>query len=159
MCAMYLCVCLSVGGFISELREPRYISLDLSPASIHTGVYTDISCSQLTIMRKAIYHVLPNSILRCTKENCMLIILDLFFEHQWLWKVFTIRHALSLSTDKGFEAHMNYVLNQVNWISRWTFSTVSADHIIRRYICESVWCTFDVILGKELTYDDGSLMM
>lgn len=59
---MYLCVCLSVGGFISELRELRYISLRLSPASILTGVYSDISCSQLTVMRKAIFPVLPNSI-------------------------------------------------------------------------------------------------
>lgn len=92
MCAMYLCVCLSVGGFISELREPRYISLHLSPASIHTGVYNDISSSQLTIMRKAIYHLLQNNIhryalyRRYAKENCltecMLVVLGSFFEHQ-----------------------------------------------------------------------------
>lgn len=56
-CVLYIRVCLSVGGFISELREPRYISLCLSPASIHTGgVYHDISFFQLTIIRKAIYY-------------------------------------------------------------------------------------------------------
>lgn len=72
----------------------------------------------------------------------------------------TSGHAFSLSTDKWFEMHLNYVLKWrllnhpiVRWMLRIHYVHFHYSRIHMRK------CAFDAFLWIELTYDNGQLMM